>query len=125
MIKKIAILLFAFNYLLSVTGLALNKHYCGGELSCVSLLIPDDCCECPDETDSSCCADSGVFLKASDDSHLPSSETFDYNFPADVTHLQEEIQFVAFRSEFIEESFQFFSDLPPPDRVIAFCTLLI
>jgi hypothetical protein len=29
MIKKIAILLFAFNYLLSVTGLALNKHYCG------------------------------------------------------------------------------------------------
>lgn len=125
MIKKVAILLFAFNYLLSVTGLALNKHYCGGELSCVSLWIPDDCCECPDETDSSCCADSGVFLKASDDSHLSSSETFDFNFLADVTPLQQDFQFAAFRSEFIEESYQFFSDLPPPDRVIAFRTLLI
>ncbi len=125
MIKKISILLFAFNYLLSVTGLALNKHYCGGELSCVSLLIPDDCCECPDGEESSCCADAGVFLKASDDSHLSSSETFDFNFQADVAPLKQDFQFVAFRSEFIEESYQFFSDLPPPDRVIAFRTLLI
>jgi hypothetical protein len=125
MIRKISILLFAFSYLVSVTGLMLNMHYCGGELNCVSLLLPDDCCECPDETDSSCCADSGVFLKASDDSHLSSTETFDFNFPAEVAPSQQDFQFVAFRSEFIEESYQFFSDLPPPDRVIAFRTLLI
>jgi hypothetical protein len=125
MIRQFSILLFAFSYLVSVTGLTLNMHYCGGELSCVSLLIPDDCCECPDETDSSCCSDSGIFLKASDDSHLSSSESFDFNFNADVAPLPQDFQFVAFRTEFIEESYQFFSDLPPPDRVIAFRTLLI
>lgn len=125
MIRQFSILLFAFSYLVSVTGLTLNMHYCGGELSCVSLFIPDDCCECPDESDSSCCSDSGIFLKASDDSHLSSSGTFDFNFQADLPTTPQEFQFVVFRSRFIEESFQFFSDLPPPDRVISYRTLLI
>ena len=125
MIKKIAILLFAFNYLLSVTGLALNKHYCGGELSCVSLLIPDDCCECPDGEDASCCADAGVFLKASDDSHLSASSSFDFVFYAETADWLNFSFQPGYCSSISEESYYFFTDIPPPDRVIAFRTLLI
>lgn len=50
-------------YVVSVCGLTINKHFCGGELESVSLIKQDSCCgeETEDEA-SGCCQDEILYL---------------------------------------------------------------
>lgn len=123
--NRIFALLFAFGYLISVSGLALNMHYCGGELNCISLIVPDDCCECPEDAPPSCCSDSGLFLKASDDSHLQVNSEFSFKIAAVEVLASQFVVPHQILAKFHQSEVYAFADLPPPDRVIAYRRLLI
>jgi hypothetical protein len=74
-------------YLLATGGMAIAKHYCGGELEHVSFVGNSDCC-CSDEacgdnseaSDEGCCKDEIDYLKVASDqesiqvAHLPTSD---------------------------------------------------
>jgi hypothetical protein len=61
--SHIFLLLLLVIYTLSVAGVTINKHFCGGELEEVSLLEPDSCCgeEMPVEDDG-CCSNESVYV---------------------------------------------------------------
>jgi len=52
-----------FVYVVSVCGVTINKHFCGGELETVSILEPESCCdgETADVPDD-CCSNESVYI---------------------------------------------------------------
>jgi hypothetical protein len=52
-----------FIYLVSVTGVTINKHFCEGELEAVTLMKQSTCCEgeTEDEPDD-CCSNETIYL---------------------------------------------------------------
>ena len=70
--QKIAMGLCAF-YLITVIGLAVNMHFCGGKLSSVNLIESPKCPSC--KTDGKmakthdCCKDKSVEVKIKDNHH--------------------------------------------------------
>lgn len=123
--KRLCSILFALLYLSSVSGWALNLHYCGGELNCISLLVKDDCCACPDEEEPGCCSDEGVYIKASDDSHTAgNAPTFSFDFGLVEVPVSFSIPSGTSAPNSAEQSYCAF-DLPPPKRIILFRTFLI
>jgi hypothetical protein len=69
--KRSFIILFALLYAFLSTGLALNVHYCQGEIEDIFFAGQDDepsccavlCCEAPKETKSSCCEDEVLLIQ--------------------------------------------------------------
>ncbi|MGZ3900832.1 MAG: HYC_CC_PP family protein [Bacteroidia bacterium] len=59
-----------FIYIVSVCGVTINKHFCGGELESVSLLKQDSCCGGEmDENDSDgCCANETIHISNNSES---------------------------------------------------------
>lgn len=53
---------FAAFYLLSTIGVAVNVHYCGGNLKSVALIVDADTC-CADEASCGCCQDETYFFQ--------------------------------------------------------------
>jgi hypothetical protein len=123
--KRSIAIICALLYIGSVSGWALNLHYCGGELNCISLLVKDDCCACPEEDEPGCCSDEGLFIKASDDSHTSVNTPV---FTPVCTYVEtrtdwftDRIEVNSMKAEFGYCAF----DLPPPQRIILFRTFLI
>jgi hypothetical protein len=78
MIKKAFILLIAFLYLASASGMVMNIHYCMGKISSVNFGHEKDhedgsCSKCGmDKTENHCCKDETQYLKLTD-SHQASA----------------------------------------------------
>jgi hypothetical protein len=70
--KKFLLFLLAFNYLMISSGVALNTHYCMGEVASVDLFDhgSDECGKCGMKNNKSngCCKDEVSFVKI-EDSH--------------------------------------------------------
>jgi hypothetical protein len=66
--KYFASIVLSLLYLLPSVGLAISKHYCGGEISSVSCLpFHEHDCGCGEkEMDSDCCKDEFCFIKLED-----------------------------------------------------------
>jgi hypothetical protein len=125
--KKRIALVFAWLYVFTLSGITLNFHFCGESLSCVSLFTPDDCCACPSEEDQGCCDDEGLYLKATDDSHTPTTGNYSYCLPG-MALIEAPIKFsLRIGSNTNNRKVNAFHayDLPPPHRIILFRRLLI
>ena len=123
--KRIVAIIFALLYIGSVSGWALNLHYCGGELNCVSLWVEDDCCACPDEEEPGCCNDEGIYIKASDDSHTAGNSI---TFYIDAALVSPNLTYLSASNKTLPISARLrycAFDLPPPQRIILFRTFLI
>lgn len=115
--RKIAIALCSF-YLISVIGVALSFHFCGGRLASVSAVsTPKGCKFCASEkktgTEKDCCKDTSLHVKV-DDSHraaktisAPDFFGFTTFLPAGITELFTRILPVLFTVETVYET--------PPD----------
>lgn len=123
--KRSVAIIFALLYIGSVSGWALNLHFCGGELNCISLLVKDDCCACPEEEEPGCCSDEGLYIKASDDSHTAGNST---TFSLDAALVSAPLSFSIPTYNIVSNCTVYnycAFDLPPPDRLILFRTFLI
>jgi hypothetical protein len=67
-LRKYVFGLAVVTYLISIIGLPVYYHYCGGELEEISYLVKgSNCCGDEEEEDNGCCEDQGfVFKNASD-----------------------------------------------------------
>ena len=80
--KRSLIIIFLVTYILSVSGMTMNMHYCGGELSSVNLgwftSGQDVKCGCgKKEMSSNCCKDKKLSLKLKD-AHKKPVQLFDF-----------------------------------------------
>lgn len=68
MAKKVLGLMLIFLYSMSISGLALNLHFCGKKLAKVQLLHQKvtSCCSEKAEKESGCCSNQAVKTKVSD-----------------------------------------------------------
>ncbi len=81
--KKAAIILFSFFYLLISAGLAINLHYCQGELESVQLFAEHETCCCGDSSDSDgCCQDHSQLLKYENEQIATAAFEFELAIPA-------------------------------------------
>lgn len=80
--SNILVLLLLTVYTLSVAGVTINKHFCGGDLEEVSLLEPESCCgeEIPVEEDG-CCSTESVYV-SNDTKTINSGEKVSIAFKA-------------------------------------------
>jgi len=123
--KRVVAIILTLLYLSSVSGLALNLHYCEGELNCVSLWVKDDCCACPEEEKSGCCSDEGIYIKAFDDSHTAANST---TFTFGAALISSPLSFsIKIGNKLPKRDIRYFCayDLPPPNRLVLFRTFLI
>jgi hypothetical protein len=66
-IKKYFSGLLVLVYLVTVTGVPVYNHYCGGELEEVSLLLKsNDCCG-EEEEDAGCCSNEDLYIRNAQD----------------------------------------------------------
>ncbi len=73
--KKFALIAFSIFYLLIVTGVNLNMHYCGGKLISISIAQNSNeigCCRVKKST-KGCCQDQSTFIKLKD-KHIQSAD---------------------------------------------------
>ena len=73
--KKFALIAFSIFYLLIVTGVNLNMHYCGGKLISISIAQNSNengCCGVKKST-KGCCQDESKFIKLKD-KHIQSAD---------------------------------------------------
>ena len=74
MLRKIKHIVLALFLLVSTTGVAISKHYCGTNLESVSISISSEaCCELP----IGCCHDEEIKIEIEDDY---SGASFNYDF---------------------------------------------
>jgi hypothetical protein len=113
--KKLALLLLATMYFICASGVYINAHFCGGELSSVSYfaLHDNDSCGCGDEAeDTACCKDILHFYKVDahqDGNFVKASELFSFKF----IHLYSVL--ALFNTEyFSDKKFVFNTHAPPP-----------
>ncbi len=101
MLKQLFHIALAF-YLLAITaGVAINKHYCGGEVVSFSVYLKAHGCSDMDETwEKSCCKDVSTFFQLDDD--FTSKSTSEFISTIDFQFLIPEYTFLA--SLFLPES---------------------
>ncbi len=66
-------------YLITVIGVPVYLHYCGGELETINYLVKaDSCCggEEEDTSDNGCCEDEGLVLKSNVDFTIKDKDNF-------------------------------------------------
>ena len=74
MLRKIKHIILALLLLVSTSGVAISKHYCGTNLKSVSILTtPESCCEGP----AGCCHNENVEIEIKDNYSIAS---FNYDF---------------------------------------------
>ncbi|MGQ7869561.1 HYC_CC_PP family protein [Sunxiuqinia sp. sy24] len=72
--KKLVSIVFSIFYLTLTIGLAVNVHYCQGELESVDLYAVNDSCCCGDTSpDQSCCQNEARFFKLDHEPRLVTS----------------------------------------------------
>lgn len=82
MIKKIFHITLSLMLLVATTGMAISKHYCGGELYKVEVGMQKiHCCDDPQDMPDDCCADQHVTFQ------LPQEDFQLSQFDFEVTHL--------------------------------------
>lgn len=65
--KKAATILFAFIYLQASVGVAINVHYCMGQLANAGVFVDSKGCVCEDfEQEGDCCDDESYFYQLDD-----------------------------------------------------------
>ncbi len=89
--KKIAAIFFSFFYLAITAGIALNLHYCHGELESVQLFADQETCCCGSDVDSStCCDDDSLIVKFENEQILTTNFQLGFDIPViELTVLQE------------------------------------
>ena len=73
--KKFALIAFSIFYLLIVTGVNLNMHYCGGKLISISIAQTSNeigCCGVK-KSSKGCCQDESTYIKLKD-KHIQSAD---------------------------------------------------
>jgi hypothetical protein len=86
--KKIAVVILAFLYIITTTGANINLHYCMGELADWGLGSNESktCGFCGmekgDEKDNGCCKDELKFIKNDNDQKFVESATYTLKIPA-------------------------------------------
>lgn len=88
LMRRFSILSFALFYLLVSSGLALNIHYCGGEMVDLKIFteIEHECCagetQCHQETTKSCCDDETIVVQLDSWQVAGSNLTYDITLAA-------------------------------------------
>jgi hypothetical protein len=73
--KKIAIILFVFLYLLPAIGFSIDVHFCGNKIQTVNVeTINRNLCSCGSKMPKGCCRDIHTVIKLTDNQN-PSSST--------------------------------------------------
>lgn len=102
-----------FVYLVSVCGLTINKHFCGGELESVTLIKQGSCCEGEESgIADDCCANETIYLSNKTETLKSSFKlSFDRQFSDSVIRYTSE----TLLSVLFPESFnkRFFKEKPP------------
>jgi len=115
--KKITALLLMISYLIPVIGLSVKQHYCGGELTSISILFSDShSCSCvkkPMKKD--CCKNKTTILKLTDTQNFTKKVAINFskNFKFLVPF------FPVYHSHYADVSFEKhlpFAIYPPPQK---------
>jgi hypothetical protein len=98
-------------YMSGSSGLNVQFHYCGDDLSSFSILLPaSDCCDC--EGNSNCCSNESIVFKASDD-HPPLQNT-DFQLYSALPETHYANFYSPGLTSLAKDIPLFFEDLPPP-----------
>ncbi len=115
--KKAAAILLFFLYVIPAVGINVSVHYCGGQISSVSLgLNNTDSCVCGSKKmDKSCCNDKQLSVKE-ESNHYKSSEVIFNAFKFLNTH---PIIVAAYRFSFQSSDAEdtAYNDYHPPDKI--------
>lgn len=127
MIKRSGALLLMMLYMVTVSGIAFNLHYCGKLLASVKLELPVKSCLKLDGSKMKCCKDKQITVKVKD-AHQHASfsflaKTFVFDVPKTILNWNAPAQ------QTIQQSLLYTaSPHAPPDKVAVFvknCTFLI
>ncbi len=116
-LKKYLFGLVVFTYVLSVVGIPIYVHYCGGELEKINYVIKSNSCcggeEEDNDTAGDCCKDENLFLKNTTDfTFKHSSQAVFVNLVSQLFHLP-----ISFSTQALPEADCLATrtqDLPPP-----------
>lgn len=77
--NKVLIILFSAYYMLASVGVAINVHYCAGEVSSIDVLSKKSLCCCEsDGQRSSCCDDETLFFQMDDEQQFFQSSKMNF-----------------------------------------------
>jgi len=116
LIKKYLFGLIVAAYVVSVVGIPVYKHYCGGELEKVNYVIKTNSCCCGEEeneSNSGCCKDENIIVKNTPDFTIKKLAHFD------TTEISSDLFFVTLpflKGTFLQKAFETLNFLafPPP-----------
>ena len=78
--KKIAIILLAFLYLLPAIGFSINVHFCGNKIQTVSVeSVNKKLCSCGSKMPKGCCRNIHTVIKLTDNQNPSSSTDLTFN----------------------------------------------
>ena len=127
MIKRLGALLLIMLYTVTVSGFALNLHYCGKLLASVKLEVPSKSCLKSDGSKMKCCKDKQITVKVKD---AHQNATFNFLAKTFVFDVPKSIFNDAAPAQQTIHQRLLYSAAPhaPPDKVPVFvknCTFLI
>ncbi len=127
MIKRSGALLLMMLYVVTVSGIALNLHYCGKLLASVKLELPSKSCLKVDGSKMKCCKDKQITIKVKD---AHQNATFNFLAKSFVFDVPKTIfnDFVPAQQIITTRLLYTASPHAPPDKVSLFvknCTFLI
>ncbi|MDQ7816732.1 MAG: hypothetical protein RDU14_06855 [Melioribacteraceae bacterium] len=125
--KKIIQISFAVVYLFLTTGFTVTLHFCGGEISDVSIVRThgdEDPCGCDSSCGDTCCTDDVTTIKLSD-SHKSEAKFVQNSFELLVTFFHVENFPNTGNNEINFSTNHIHSDSDPPPLYLYNCTFLI
>lgn len=110
--KKTAAIIFALFYLMSIIGVAVNAHYCGGELKSVALVVNAQSC-CDAETSCGCCQHETIVFQYDEKDVLVQSVVHDLRLAVMLSAAMKADHIAA--SESMQDAWFFIDWSPPPE----------
>jgi len=112
MIKKASHIILSMLLLLSTTGLAISKHYCGGELISTSLFVEaDSCCDSDD-----CCKNETEVFQLDEDFSVSTALELPESVQIDLLAVSLVVFNLSIEENLIVDEF-LITDSPPPPKI--------
>ena len=91
-LKKYVFSFVVISYVITVIGIPVYYHYCGGELEEINYVLKSNSCCGGEEDDSAeenngCCKDENIILKSNTDFTLKSSDDYIFSKDSDVAYI--------------------------------------
>jgi len=116
MLKRISTILLSIVYLVLVTGISLNFHYCGGKLKSIAIQSKAEACCCGgDEMESNCCNNKQLLIQFHTDQKLIVSNKISFELSEYIEIERPELK-IENLLQSTTQNFLFF-DIPPPPKI--------